>query len=381
MDARRFGPASPGRLVPIGIRGAETSFVPNPLPPNWDWPPELWPLLRDAHAALARLDGIGAYLPDPELLLRPLQRREAQTSSRLEGTYARPVQVLLFELEPGEPVGDAAATMASREVANYARALRFRRDPEESLPLSLRLIRLLHATLLDGVRGSDRTPGEFRKHVVQIGRPARFVPPSPTELAPALDAFEKYLHAKRSFDPLVEAFLVHYQFETIHPFLDGNGRVGRLLLAVCVAEWCGLSRPWLHMSPYFERNKDLYFERLFEVSASNDWSGWVEFCLKGVVEEANDAAFRCRKLIELRDRFQRMIPDGRSKARLQRIVAELLRSPALTVGAAARLTAVTYPTAKTDLETLIELGILNELPDMPRRTFYAPELVELIFDE
>jgi Fic family protein len=215
---------------------------------------------------LASLDGTGKHLPNPEILLKPLQGREAKLSSQLEGTITDPKQQVLFEADPQYPTSASDPANAFREVFNYGRALRLRLDGENDLPLSLRLIRQLHAVLMDGVRGADQRPGEFRQIPNQIGWPARFVPPPPEYLAEALDAFEKYLHLRDDFDPLVRAFLAHYQFECIHPFRDGNGRVGRLLLSLAIAEWCGLSSQWLYMSAFFEKRKNDYMDLLLRVS-------------------------------------------------------------------------------------------------------------------
>jgi Fic family protein len=224
-----------------------------------------------ARTCLASLDGTGKHLPNPEILLAPIQQREAQLSSQLEGTITDPHQQALFQADPRYPTSAADPTNAYREVFNYGRALRLKLDGGTELPLSLRLIRQLHGILMDGVRGSNQTPGEFRKTQNQIGRPARFVPPPPQHLPEVLDAFEKYLHVENSdLDPLVRAFIAHYQFEAIHPFGDGNGRVGRLLLSLTIAEWCNLSNQWLYMSAFFERRKKEYMDLLLAVSTHGD---------------------------------------------------------------------------------------------------------------
>ncbi len=381
MNSNRFDKSSPGRLLPTGLPGVPLAFVPDALPPKWSWPNELWPLLADAKAALARLDGIGTYLSDPEMLLRSLQQREAHTSSRLEGTIARPEQVLLLELEPSDSASESESANAAREVFNYRRALRYLQNDPKRLPLSLRLIRHLHALLLHGVRGEDRAPGEFRRQLVQIGRPARFVPPPVNELAPCLHAFEKYLHTRKRLDPLVETFVVHYQFEVIHPFLDGNGRIGRLLLSLCAAEWCGLSKPWLHMSAYFETNKDRYFDLLFEVSATNDWASWIGFCLEGVIVQTNDAAERCRKLLDLRDKLTRKVRDLGGNTRLVTAIDRLVRNPVMTIADHARRANVTYPTAKTDLERLVELGVLRVLARVRPKSYVCGPMMKIIYDD
>ena len=260
MLAEDFTNSKTGKLVaiPSGPPDVKIAFVPNALPPQWEWPERLWKLLLEARTSLASLDGTGKHLPNPEILLRPLQSREAQLSSKLEGTITDPQQQALFQADPRYPMSENDPNNAFQEVYNYRRALRLRLDGANDLPLSLRLIRDLHAILMDGVRGSDQRPGEFRTIQNQIGRPARFVPAPPEQLGKTLDAFEKYLHVDDGFDPLVRAFLTHYQFETIHPFADGNGRVGRLLLSLTIAEWCGLASQWLYMSAFFEKKKRVH---------------------------------------------------------------------------------------------------------------------------
>lgn len=380
MNPSSFTPNSTGRLIKIeGVPGVSHAFVPNPLPPSWEWPNELWPLLLEARTKLAQLDGTGKHLPNPELILRPLQHREAQKSSSLEGTYTNPEQQLLFELAPRIPKSKDDPVNALREVFNYARALRLRKEGFEELPLSLRLIRELHRVLMDEVRGSDRNPGEFRRLQNQVGRPARYVPPPPPELPGVLDKFERYLHATRQFDPLVESFLVHYQFEAAHPFLDGNGRVGRLLLALTIQEWCQLSNQWLYMSPYFDRNRDRYIDLLFEVSARGAWTDWIEFCLQGVVEQAEDTLLRCDELIQLNRAFHARLKESSGSVRLSRIVDNLFTSPVAVVSWTARENQVTYPTARSDLRKLEKLEIVQRLEPSPQITYYCPAIIGVIY--
>lgn len=379
MDTKHFGSAAPGRLVPIStVRDLTHAFVPDPLPPNWQWPTDLWPLLLQAHQSLSALDGTGRHLQNPELVLRPLQNREAQKSSSLEGTYTDPQEQLLFALDPREASSRDDPINSRREVFNYTQALRLRRERQD-LPLSLRLIKELHQVLMTGVRGSERDPGNFRRIQNQIGRPARFVPPPSPELAGLLDNFEKYLHQDDQLDPLVRAFVAHYQFETVHPFLDGNGRVGRLLLGITVAEWCGLANQWLYMSDYFDRNKDEYIERLFSVSTSGDWAGWIGFCLRGVVEQAKDTLHRYERLITLNRDFHQRVNALGTSVRHARLVDELFLSPVIQVTHARDLTGVTYPTARTDLRTLEELGIVKELIGPPQITYACMPIVEVVY--
>jgi Fic family protein len=383
MDIQKFGNKKTGKLVEVtGVPGITHAFVPDPLPPDWKWPERLWPLLLEAQKVLARLDGIGLYLPNPQLLLRPLQNREAQRSSSLEGTYTDPQEQLLFQINPEYPKSDSDPINSYREVFNYEQALRsYSKDPGY-LPISLRLVRNLHNILLDGVRGADSQPGEFRVFQNQIGRPARFVPPPPNYLLDCLDKLEKYLYKESVYDPLVNAFMVHYQFEAIHPFQDGNGRVGRLLLAILIQEWCNLSNQWLYMSAYFDSNKDEYIDRLFRISTDGEWEGWIEFCLTGVVIQSEDTMQRCEKLIALlqsfRERIQKL--SGRN-ARLIDIAENLFVTPVIEITYIADEYHVTYPTAKSDIEKLASAGILKEITAAKQKTYYSPEIFEITYKD
>lgn len=381
MDTSEFSGKSPGQIVPVsGVRGITHAFIPDRLPPAWSVSEELWPLLTRARVALADLNGVGRHLPNPDLLLRPLQNREAQKSSSLEGTYTEPEEQMLFELDP-EPARDPADPRnAQREVANYARALRLRQERDD-LPLSLRLIRVLHSELLSGVRGSDRSPGEFRRLQNQIGRPPRFVPPPANHLAALLDDFEKYLHEDDGLDPLVRAFICHYQFEAIHPFMDGNGRVGRLLLALSIEKWCDLTAPWLYMSDFFDHNRDLYIDHLFAVSARGAWTEWIRFCLEGVVVQAKDTAERCGALIDLNRRFHEMVNELGASVRLSGIVDSLFLHPIVRVTDARDWFNVTYPTARSDLRKLERAGILSRLTKAAQITYVCSPIFEVIYTD
>jgi Fic family protein len=381
MDTDQFTSAMPGKLVTVnnGPPGIKHAFVPNALPPAWRWPEHLWKPLLDARTCLASLDGTGKHLPNPEILLKPLQGREAKLSSQLEGTITDPKQQVLFEADPQYPTSASDPANAFREVFNYGRALRLRLDGENDLPLSLRLIRQLHAVLMDGVRGADQRPGEFRQIPNQIGWPARFVPPPPEYLAEALDAFEKYLHLRDDFDPLVRAFLAHYQFECIHPFRDGNGRVGRLLLSLAIAEWCGLSSQWLYMSAFFEKRKNDYMDLLLRVSTHGDWERWTQFCLEGVISQAIDTQKRCDKLLELHREFHARLKGG--SVRLSRLVDTLFERPAISVNRYTKVFGVTYPTARSDLRKVEMLGILQPLEPMELISYYCRQIYEITYED
>jgi Fic family protein len=381
MDPKDFTENMTGQLVPVpnGPPDVRVAFVPNPLPPKWDWPGSLWPLLVEASKSLSSLDGTGKHLPNPEILLQPLQGREAQLSSQLEGTFTDPQQQVLFQADPSYPTSSTDPKNAFREVFNYRKALRLRVDEKNTLPLSLRLIRELHAILMDGVRGAEQQPGEFRTIQNQIGIPARFVPPPPQHLQETLDQFEKYLYANDGFDCLVRAFLAHYQFETIHPFRDGNGRVGRLLLSWTIAEWCGLSSQWLYMSAFFEKRKREYMDRLFNVSTRGDWEGWIRFCLEGVVAQSVDAETRCDKLLKLQRDFHERIKGG--SVRLSKLVDRLFSSPVITVNQYKKAFNVTYPTARSDLKKLESAGIVQRLEHMPEISYYCIPIYRATFED
>jgi Fic family protein len=377
VDIGRFQGDAPGKLVQIA--NGEHAFVPNRLPPIWVVPVDLWPLLSEAKQQLGILEGVGRTMPNPGILLRPLEDREAIQSSRLEGTYVTATEFLVFELEPKRSTSETDPANDRREVFNYRRALE--QGMTSDLPLSLRLIRQMHKTLLTGVRGRDRTPGEFRRTQVAIGTDHRFIPPPFERLSECLDAFEKYLHAANvGHDPLVDCFLTHYQFETIHPFSDGNGRVGRLLLAVMLKERCLLSKPWLYMSEYFEKHHDEYAERLFNTSAANDWAGWIEFCLRGVVTQAKQTVARCERLREIRDAFETRIQEVGGAVRLHRIVEDIFHSPFIRIADLARRLEVTYPTANADVERLVQAGILQALGGISPKTYYAPEVFGVAYE-
>ena len=361
MDINRFGSNSPGKITPIS--GGLHAFMPFPLPPAWKFPDGLWPLLAEAKQQLGLLEGIGRSLPNPGILLRPLEDREAIKSSRLEGTYVTQTELLLFEMQPKESQSEEDPANSQREVLNYRRALH--QAGNSDLPVSLRFIRDLHHTLLTGVRGRDRSPGEFRKNQVAIGSDYRFVPPPPDAIMDCLDPLEKYFHAETAdFDPLVNCFLIHYQFETIHPFNDGNGRVGRLLLAFMLKKYCGLSKPWLYLSDFFEKNREEYIKRLFDISVSADWGGWIEFCLRGSVSQTKDTIQRCGKLLNIRDNFMQRLTAAGGSVRLNKIVESIFYSPFIRIADLPEILDVTYPTAKADVDRLVEIGILSELENV-----------------
>jgi len=315
----------------------------------------------------------------------------------LEGHLLRGLRVRAFE--PGRPLRlpvlerseeklrirkvlttSADPRNARRKVSNYARALRLRPERDD-LALSSRLIKALHEELMNGVKGAYRYPGEFRRLRNQIGWPSRYVPP-PGDLVPDLiNDFVRYLHSDDSVDSLVRAFIAHYQFEAIHPFMEGNGRVGRLLLALSIEEWCDLSGPWLYMSDFFDRNKDYYFDRMFAVSTDGDWSGWIQFCLEGVVDQATDTAARCGRLIDLNRDFHERVQHIGATSRLSALVDDLFSNPVVRVTDARDRHDVTYPTARSDLKKLANAGIVELLQGAPQITYVSRLILDVIYGD
>lgn len=382
MDRSLFGPDSPGELVRISAPDPDWAFIPAPLPPDWQPPPELVPLLVDARQSLARLDGAARYLPANTYLLRPLQQREALRSSALEGTYATAEQLLLYGLEPKEPTSSSDPANAWREVFNYDAALQTAVKRLQKLPIAGRVMREMHATLLHGVRGADRTPGVFRRRQVHIGSDRRFVPPPHDRVGDCIAGLEHYINEPDNTDPLVRAFLTHYQFEAIHPFLDGNGRVGRLLLAVMIHKACSLQAPWLYLSPYFDKHKDEYIDRLFQVSTRGDWNSWIALCLRATIEESRNTLLRIDSLLELKREYEELLAKARSPARLQQIVAHLLSAPVTTIPALALQFGITFPTAQADVRRLVKLKILREMqPRSKPMRFVAHQFFRVAYPE
>lgn len=372
-----------GSLKRINIQNNQDwAFIPAPLPSKWDPSTDIWPLLIEAREELARLDGIGRHMPNHELLLSPLQHREALRSSSLEGTFATPEQLFLYGIDPKEPKSSRDPVNDWREVFNYSRALRIGQKLLDEIPFSLRFISALHKTLLDGVRGNQKDPGNFRKSQVHIGSDRRFIPPPHTDALQCLYTLEEYLHQNNEIDPLVFCFMVHYQFETIHPFLDGNGRVGRLLLSLMIYELCDLINPWLYLSAYFDKYKDEYIDGLFRVSTSGDWSNWLSFCLRGTALQAKDAIIRFDKLVALRDKYKQICLDRGCSIRLTEIIDRLFTTPIITIPRVADMFSISYPTARADIHDLINTGILTESTTQKRpKAYFASEVMDYAYSE
>ena len=374
-----------GHYVTISTVGeAAQAFVPAPLPPNpsLDWMPDLRSKFDQALLALGRLDSISAFLPDISLFLYMYVRKEAVLSSMIEGTQSSLSDLLLFELdmEPGVPLDDV------REVSNYVAALDYGlKRLAEGFPLSLRLIKEMHGVLLYQGRGSNQTPGEFRRTQNWIGgtRPgnAAFVPPPADKVLECMGKLELFLHDQPQPTPaLLKAALAHVQFETIHPFLDGNGRLGRLLITLLLCEQKMLREPMLYLSLYFKSHRQYYYELLNGVRLSGNWEAWLDFFAEAVIVTATQAVDTARQLIDLanedRDRISGL---GRAAASTLRVHRALLERPITASGWLVKKTGITPATVNKCLRHLERLEIVRELTSRRRnRVFSYTGILEIM---
>jgi Fic family protein len=379
-----FAHSPSGFLVPTVYD--QMAFVPHPLPPKID----LNLCMNDvdrASRAMAELKGMSYKVTNPMHLINPLQQREALASSSIEGTYTTPQDLLLFD----HSHGTAAADPDTREVHNYIIALQTGLDLLESLPVSTRLIVRLHEILLKGVkrhRGSDVTPGQFKRDQNFIGRPrritgARFVPPPPTWTDRLMGDLDKYINSRRGKEmpPVILNALVHYQFETIHPFPDGNGRVGRLLLPLILAATKVMPMPLLYISPFIERNKDEYNDLMLGVSKSGAWEQWICFFSRAIELSAVDAMRRIDEIARLRDEFLQRVQHARASGLLPPLIDLVFDRLVISVPEAQQRLSVTYRAAQQNIDKLVHLEILNILtPRVRPKLFVSRQLLNLIFE-
>ncbi len=363
------------------------AFIPNPLPPD---PPvtlaaQDHDLVEKANRALGRLDGVATQLPDISLFLYFYVRKEALLSSQIEGTQSSFSDLLLHEenLAPGVPLEDV------EEVSNYVAAMNhgLKRLREDNFPLSLRLIREMHKVLLEKGRGSDKTPGKFRRSQNWLGgtRPgnARFVPPPPNQVADCMSNLEKFLHDQPQRTPvLIKAALAHVQFETIHPFLDGNGRLGRLLITLILCAEGAISEPLLYLSLFFKQHRQEYYDRLDAVRLKGDWLGWLRFFLEGVEQTAQQAADTAGRILTLFEEDRRKVEDlGRKAGSAHRVLDLLRQHPITTIPNAADWLNLTPPTVRSAVESLEALDIVREITGKQRDRIYLYDRYIRILDE
>jgi Fic family protein len=353
------------------------AFVPAPLPPD---PPlvldrELIGLLSDADRALGRLDGVSTVLPNPDLFVAMYVRQEAVLSSQIEGTQSTLEDVLQFEVDER----GRSLPKDIREVVNYVKALNYGLERLERLPLCNRLLREIHEVLMTGVRGGDQTPGEFRRSQNWI-RPhgctlndASFVPPSVGDRADALDRLERFLHDRTSLPHLIHCGLAHAQFETIHPFLDGNGRVGRLLIALLLCERGILHRPLLYLSAYLKARRAEYYDRLTAIRMDGDWEGWIKFFLRGVSEVSESAAATARRIPELRESHRRVVDNPQ-------LLDYLFEQPLVSVSIVKDRLGCTFPTASKLVAQYAERGLLREITGRERNRLFRYDPYLALFE-
>ena len=370
------------------IAGSETvrAFVPHPLPPTpaLDLGGARQQLLEQATLAVGRLDAISTLLPDPQLFLYAYVRREAVLSSQIEGTQSSLSDLLLFELDeaPGVPFDDV------QEVSNYIAALEHGMGRlREGFPLCNRLLREMHAHLMQGARGNDKAPGEFRRSQNWIGgtRPgnARFVPAPPQELEACMAALERYLHNTADGLPtLVRAALAHVQFETIHPFLDGNGRLGRLLIALMLHRGGLLQEPLLYLSLYLKQHRAAYYELLGRVRTHGDWEAWVDFFLEGVQQTATGAVSTAQRLVALfAQDTQRVQASASTAASTLQVLGCLRQRPVCALKQLASASGLSFPTASKAVQTLVGLGLVHELTGQRRNRVFVYSAYLAILNE
>jgi len=368
---------------PSGYR----AFIPSGLPPD---PPihmneEMWYLLSQADRAIGRLDGSTEILPNPDLFVFMYVRKEAVLSSQIEGTQASLLDVLEYEAK----VLRLGKSDDVEEVVNYISAMNHGLNRLKELPVSLRLIREIHGKLLKDVRGSERSPGKFRRSQNWIGgegsiAEATFVPPPPGELANSLDNLEKFIHTKSPMPILVKLGLIHAQFETIHPFLDGNGRVGRLLVTFLICEQDILRRPLLYLSHYLRKHRTKYYDLLQAVRDTGDWESWLKFFIRGVFEVSQEATETAREIVTLREHHRQKIAQalGASTANALTLLENLFWNPIVSVQHVADTARLAYANANKLVEKLIDIHILREVTGRKRdRRFAYDPYLKLFSDE
>lgn len=376
MQSNELKDSPAGRLVPT-VDG-HRAFVPNPLPRSTELSPALISQLDKASLAVGTLAGVGETLANPHLLIQPFLRREAVLSSRIEGTQASISDVFVFE------AAERARTADTREVVNYVRALDRGMELLNELPICLRLANELHSILLEGMRGEDKSPGRVRTIQNWIGSggtligDARYIPPPPGMVLDLMTDWERFSNEELEMPTLVQCALMHYQFEAVHPYVDGNGRIGRLLITLFLSEKRILPTPLLYLSAFFDKHKDEYIDHLYQLSVSGRREPWLKFFLRGVEEQARDALTRSRRVRELHERYRDTLQTRKESVNAFRLLDLLLENPYTTAPRAAAQLSVTHAGAQGILNRLVQAEILTPVSGMWPRMYAARELLTAI---
>lgn len=383
MDVNGFKSTRAGKVIKTDRD--YSAFIPHPLPPEIKYSTELINLLAEANRHLGNLNGVGALLPNPNLLIVPYMRREAVLSSKIEGTQTSLSDLFYFEAARREEQKAEAQKTDVLEVVNYVKAMDYGLKRLKELPICLRLMREIHAILMKDVRGRHLTPGEFRRSQNWIGpagctlNDTSFVPPPVHEMHEALGELEKFLHKKDDIPGLIQCALIHYQFEAVHPFLDGNGRIGRLLITLLLCEREFLAYPMLYLSAFFEKHRREYYDRLISVSQKGEWEEWINFFLRAIAVQSKDAALNSKAILNLLANYRDRIQEKRTSIYVAKLLDELFKNPYISIPRAATKLNTSFHTAKAAIEKLKKANILVEITDKQRGKIYcAKELLSLL---
>lgn len=384
MNPENFRNSSAGKCIRSIGKHPYWYYVPNPLPPQIDLDWDLANLLSEANIKLGELSGAGQLLPNQHLLIGPFIRREAVMSSRIENIQSGLDQLFLFEVDKTK----TPEMPDVQELANYVDTMEYGIKRMQKLPVSSRLICEMHKVLMRGVRGEQATPGLMRTTQNWIGKPgctlmdATYIPPQVPEMKECFSELERYIHSKAKEPHLIQCALVHYQFEAIHPFVDGNGRIGRLLIVLMLMEKEILSQPFLYISDYFERHRDTYYELLLDVSQQGDWNNWITFFLKGICEQSVDALLTIQRLLNLREQYSELALGTRVPKVVNTLVEHLFSTPIVSVSKLAKEWEETFTTVQRGVDYLVEKGILREMTGQQRnRLFIADDILNIIMTE
>ncbi len=379
MDSQLFKNSSSGKLIKTD--NGFWAFVPNPLPPKLKWDASLSHLLSQAAQSLGLLVGLGETLPNPHLLIYPFIRKEAVLSSRIEGTRSTLSELFLCESTQIEKQKDV------REVQNYVIALEYGISRLKETSLDMKFILELHKILMQNVRGEDKKPGEFRECQNWIGPPgcskydATFVPPPVPEMKKVLNQLEQFLLSINSISPLVKVALIHSQFETIHPFHDGNGRIGRLLIILYLHKQNLLPKPLLYLSAFFEKYSNEYRNLLLKVCQQGAWRPWIEFFLRGIINQSKDAITRARRLVKLQENYRKKVHEKGLSPSAGRVLDFIFMRPVINIKSGVKVLELTFPAVSKAMKQLEKVGILKETTGAQRDKVYeAQDILKILED-